>query len=164
MVTSVAATHNGHRSSPRDHKPVTGALVSVRVRLGQLHLHEVQSVLTHVSGHLLDGDGALADGVEGLRVVLVLEVRRVVVGLGPTIVLKKVQNNARKIKTKLREKDQRIIFTLRTQQTPNPLAQEPSEVPPISLHSLAVKQVPLSPELLAHSVFSNWTQVIRFRN
>lgn len=77
----VATTDNGHRSSPCDHKPVAGALVGVGVRLGQLHLHEVQPVLTHVSGHLLNGDGALADGVEGLRVVVVHEVGRVVVGL-----------------------------------------------------------------------------------
>ena len=56
------------------------------------------------------------------------------------------------------------VFTLRTQQTPKPLAQLPSAVPPISEHSLVVKQVPLSPELPAHSVFSNWTHVIRFRN
>ena len=38
--------------------------------------------------HLLYADGALSDGVEGLRVVVVLEVRRVVVGLGTTVVLK----------------------------------------------------------------------------
>ncbi len=56
------------------------------------------------------------------------------------------------------------VFTLRTQHTPKPLAQAPSAVPPISEHSLVVKQVPLSPVLPAHSVFSNWTQVIRFRN
>ena len=56
------------------------------------------------------------------------------------------------------------IFTFRTQQTPKPLAQDPSAVPPISLHSLAVKHVPLSPVTPPHSVFSNWTQVIRLRN
>ena len=47
------------------------------------------------------------------------------------------------------------IFTFRTQQTPKPLAQDPSAVPPISLHSLAVKHVPLSPVTPPHSVFSN---------
>ena len=56
------------------------------------------------------------------------------------------------------------IFTFRTQQPPKPLAQDPSAVPPISLHSLAVKHVPLSPVTPPHSVFSNWTQVIRLRN
>ena len=56
------------------------------------------------------------------------------------------------------------LFTFMTQQTPKPLAQAPSALPPISVHSLEVKQVPLSPALPAHSVFSNWTQVIRLRN
>ena len=57
-----------------------------------------------------------------------------------------------------------IPTTLSIQQTPKPLAQVPSAVPPISEHSLLVKQVPLSPEVAAHSVLSNLTQVIRFRN
>ena len=69
-------------------RPIRGALMCVRVWLGQLHLHKVQPVLADVRGHLLYGDGALPDGVEGLRVVVVLEVRRVVVGLGTTVVLK----------------------------------------------------------------------------
>ena len=60
----------------------------VRVWLGQLHLLEVQPVLADVRGDLLDGDGALTDRVEGLWVVVVLEVGRVVVGLGATVVLK----------------------------------------------------------------------------
>ena len=60
----------------------------VRVWLGQLHLLEVQPVLADVRGDLLDGDGALTDRVEGLWVVVVLEVGRVVVGLGAAIVLK----------------------------------------------------------------------------
>ena len=38
--------------------------------------------------HLLYGDGALADRVEGLRVVVILKVGRVVVGLGAAVVLK----------------------------------------------------------------------------
>ena len=66
--------------------------MSVGVRLGQLHLHKVQPVLTHVSGHLLNGDGALADGVEGLGVVVVHEVGRVVVGLRAAVVLQNVTN------------------------------------------------------------------------
>ena len=38
--------------------------------------------------HLLYRNGALADRVEGLRVVVILKVGRVVVGLGAAIVLK----------------------------------------------------------------------------
>ena len=37
--------------------------------------------------HLLYADGALSDGVEGLRVVVVHEVGRVIVGLCATVVL-----------------------------------------------------------------------------
>ena len=65
--------------------------MSILVWLGQLHLHKVQPVLTHVRGHLLDGDGTLADGVEGLRVVVVLEVRGVVVRLGAAVVLERTR-------------------------------------------------------------------------
>ena len=87
--------------------------MGVRVRLGELHLNKVQSVLTHVCAHLaisseldintlfnyslfndipiimhlLYADGALSDGVEGLRVVVVHEVGRVIVGLCATVVL-----------------------------------------------------------------------------
>ena len=104
---------------------------------------------------LLYADGALADGVECLGIVVVHEVRRVVVGLRPTVVLKLSSKSAM---------NSTHFFTLRTQQTPKPLAQAPSAVPPISVHSLVVKQVPLSPVLPAHSVFSNWTHVIRLRN
>ena len=38
--------------------------------------------------HLLYGDGALADRVEGLRVVVILKVGRIVVGLGAAVILK----------------------------------------------------------------------------
>ena len=62
----------------------------VRVWLGQLHLHKVQPVLTHVRGDLLNADGALTNGVEGLGVVVVHEVGGVVVGLGAAVVLKEI--------------------------------------------------------------------------
>ena len=77
--------------------------MGVGVWLGQLHLREVEAVLAHVRAHLpplrhqhrdtptthlLYGDGALADRVEGLRVVVILKVGRVVVGLGAAVVLK----------------------------------------------------------------------------
>ena len=63
----------------------------VLVGLGELHFHKVQPVLADVRGHLLYGDGALPDGVEGLRVVVVLEVRGVVVCLGAAIVLERTR-------------------------------------------------------------------------
>ena len=47
-----------------------------------------------------------------------------------------------------------------TQQTPNPAAQDPSEVPPLlPPHSEEVKQVPKVEEslLLVHSSLGNWT-------
>ena len=80
--------------------------MGVGVWLGQLHLREVEAVLAHVRAHLppprhqhrdtptthpahlLYGDGALADRVEGLRVVVILKVGRIVVGLGAAVILK----------------------------------------------------------------------------
>ncbi len=56
------------------------------------------------------------------------------------------------------------MLTWRTQQTPKPLAQEPAALPPNSVHSDEVKQVPLSPVVAAHSSLVNRTHVIRFRN
>ena len=54
--------------------------------------HPVTSTSRHTHpahpAHLLYGDGALADRVEGLRVVVILKVGRVVVGLGAAVVLK----------------------------------------------------------------------------
>ena len=47
-------------------------------------------MLTHVRGHLLNADGALTNGVEGLGVVVVHEVGGVVVGLGAAVVLKEI--------------------------------------------------------------------------
>ena len=53
---------------------------NLRVPSDNLHLN--------FYAHLLYGDGALADRVEGLRVVVILKVGRVVVGLGAAVILK----------------------------------------------------------------------------
>ena len=54
--------------------------------------HPVTSTSRHTSpaqpAHLLYGDGALADRVEGLWVVVILKVGRIVVGLGAAVILK----------------------------------------------------------------------------
>ena len=62
--------------------------MSLYVRLRQLHLHEVQSVLADICGHFLNGNGTLADGIEGLRIVVVFKISRVVISLRSTIILK----------------------------------------------------------------------------
>ena len=46
------------------------------------HTHSAQPA------HLLYRDGALADRVKGLRVVVILKVGRIVVGLGAAVILK----------------------------------------------------------------------------
>ena len=50
--------------------------------------HQHRDTPTTHPAHLLYGDGALADRVEGLRVVVILKVGRVVVGLGAAVILK----------------------------------------------------------------------------
>merc|ERR1719232_1718982 len=54
---------------------------------------------------------------------------------------------------------QLVWSTFIKQQTPNPLAQFPAATPPLSVHSVVVKQVPkvLSLILVVHSSLSNWT-------
>ena len=52
------------------------------------HRHQHRDTPTTHPAHLLYGDGALADRVEGLRVVVILKVGRVVVGLGAAVILK----------------------------------------------------------------------------
>ena len=40
-----------------------------------------------------------------------------------------------------------VVVSIKTQQTPNPAAQFPEAVPPLSLHSVEVKHVPFRPAL-----------------
>ena len=62
--------------------------MSVRVRLGQLHLYKVQSVLANFSRHFLDRNGTLTNCIEGLWIVVVLEICRVVICFRSTVVLR----------------------------------------------------------------------------
>ena len=62
--------------------------MSLTIRLGQLHLHEVKSVLANIRGHFLNGNGTLADCIEGLWIVVVFKISGVVISLGPTVILR----------------------------------------------------------------------------
>ena len=61
--------------------------MSLGVRLGQLHLNKVKSVLTHICGHFLNGNGTLPDCIEGLWIVVVFKISRVVISFRSTIIL-----------------------------------------------------------------------------
>ena len=76
VTTNLRATKELYQEGEGEgeHQPVCGALVGVWVGLGQLHLYKVKSVLANISRHFLDRNGTLTDCIEGLWIVVVLEI------------------------------------------------------------------------------------------
>ena len=74
VTTNLRATKEFDHEGEGEHQPVCGALVGVGVGLGQLHLYKVKSVLANISRHFLDRNGTLTNCIEGLWIVVVLEI------------------------------------------------------------------------------------------
>jgi hypothetical protein len=109
--------------------------------------------LANVWVPLVDGKLAGAGAVVGAGVAAVHKVGGVLVG-GLTARHDDCGRRAQRVSY---SRGARTFWHLQTQQTPKPPAQGPLATPPRSKHSLAAKQVPLSPETAPHSRLSKRT-------
>jgi hypothetical protein len=109
--------------------------------------------LANVWVPLVDGKLAGAGAVVGAGVAAVHKVGGVLVG-GLTARHDDCVRGAQRVSY---SRGARTFWHLQTQQTPKPPAQGPLATPPRSKHSLAAKQVPLSPETAPHSRLSKRT-------
>lgn len=114
--------------------------------------HFFSPQLANVWMSFVDGELAGAGAVVGAGVAAVHKVGGVLVG-GLTA---RHDDCRRGAHSELFEGACRI-WHLQTQQTPKPPAHGPLATPPRSRHSLAARQVPLSPETAPHSRFSKRT-------
>jgi hypothetical protein len=113
----------------------------------------VSPQLANVWVPLVDGKLAGAGAVVGAGVAAVHKVGGVLVG-GLTARHDDCGRGAHRVSY---SRGARTFWHLQTQQTPNPPAQGPLATPPRSKHSLAARQVPLSPETAPHSRLSKRT-------